>query len=57
MKKFIFLFSMIAIMSACGNVANSDKEVSNVDSVMVVNDSTVIDSVMNDTVAVCDTLQ
>lgn len=57
MKKFIFLFSMIAIMSACGNVANSDKEVSNVDSVMAVNDSTVIDSVMNDTVAVCDTLQ
>lgn len=44
---------MIAVMSACGNVANSDKEVSNVDSVMVVNDSTV----MNDTVAVCDTLQ
>lgn len=56
MKRFIFLFSMIAVMSACGNVANSVKEVNNVDSVMVVNDSTVTDSVMNDTI-VCDSLQ
>lgn len=60
MKKFIFLFSMIAVMSACGNVANSDKEV-NTDSVTVVNDSVEADSMMNDTIVVdsmvCDSIQ
>lgn len=57
MKKFIFLFSMIAVMSACGNQSNSSNEtLVSTDSITIVDSTEINDTVIIDTLF-CDSIQ
>lgn len=59
MKKFIFLFSMIAVMSACGNQSNSSNETLDslsTDSITIVDSTEINNTVIIDTLF-CDSIQ